>query len=108
MEFLKEYICEWVIDDKYEKAFNLWVKYYYLTELYDQGICSCRSERDGSALPANAWEYGMISRHARELYKEILDETRELEIDEDTWKAAKNAVSRYSPSEIERIYKTLK
>jgi hypothetical protein len=106
MEFKQEYISEWVEYDKYEKAVKLWVEYYYDTELYDRGICSGRSERDETAIPVNSWEHGMISRNAQTLYKASLEKARNNEIDDATWKAAKNAVAKYSPAEIEKMYDT--
>ncbi|WP_064199087.1 hypothetical protein [Brevibacillus brevis] len=107
MAFTNEYI-DWVNDKVHEKAFNLWVKYYYLTEKYDQQVCSNQSTYDGAAVPANSWEHGMIKRNAARLYREIAEEALSMDIDDHIWKLAKDEVSKYSPAEIEKLYDLIK
>ncbi|ATF13572.1 hypothetical protein A616_16780 [Brevibacillus brevis X23] len=76
MAFTNEYI-DWVNDKthkQHKQAFNLWVKYYYLTEKYDQQVCSNRSVYDGAAVPASPLEHSMINQNAARLYHEIAEE----------------------------------
>ncbi|WP_091017664.1 MULTISPECIES: hypothetical protein [Paenibacillus] len=109
MDFHREYygIITSPSQDKYEYAFIRWLEYYYQTEVYDRRVCSGYDEKTQSAIPLSTAEYIDINRNAKRLMNKIVAELRNKEIDEDTWRAARNEVARYSHVKVEDLLTVL-
>lgn len=80
-----------------------WLEYYYQTEVYDRRICSGFNDKTQSAIPLNTVEYTDISRNAKRFMNKIVADLRDKEIDEDTWRTARNEAARYSHNRIEEL-----
>lgn len=108
LEFEREYFSKWIEPDpKYELAFKSWLEYYYQTELYDRRICSGIDTKTGNAMPTSTVEYIDINRNAKRLMNGIILELRDKEIDDKTWKRARDAASKYSHCEVEKLLTSL-
>ncbi|MBE7896065.1 hypothetical protein G7L40_20805 [Paenibacillus polymyxa] len=95
---------EYFKDQKYRKSFIKWMKYYYETEMYDRSVCN-GIDKFGNAAPISGDEYKLINQNAKRLMNILVRELRDNDIDEETWKRARNMASRLSH---EQLKKTLK
>lgn len=93
-------------DERYEYAFIKWIEYYYQTEVYDRRICSGFNQKTKSAIPLSAVEYTDMNRNAKRLLNKIVTELRDKEIDEDTWRTARNEAAKYSHNKVEELLKS--
>jgi hypothetical protein len=99
-----EYLSAWFEDDhRYKYAFKKWLEYYYQTEIYDRRVCSGFNEKTRSAVPTSTVEYIDINRNAKRLMNDIVRDIRDKEIDDDTWRSARDAASRFSHQEVESL-----
>lgn len=110
--FKNEYLCKWVKNKEYQIVYDLWLTYYYLTEKYDQGVCSGRDQY-GIAYPTNTTERRMINEYERRMYKDILYRKRKWEeknntiISNEDWKAPKKTFNRMTFRGLENEYNAM-
>lgn len=104
LDFEREYLGVWFKPNpKYEFAFHKWLEYYYHTEIYDRRVCSGVDSKTGNAMPTSTVEYIDINRNAKRLMNKIVSELRDKEIDDETWRSARDAASKYSHKEVEQL-----
>lgn len=87
----------------YEYAFKKWLEYYYHTEIYDRRVCKGFNNKTQEATPTSTVEYIDINRNAKRLMNKIVSDLREKNVDDNTWRLARDAASRYSHNEVERL-----
>lgn len=98
-QFQREYLGEWIINKKYEKAYELWLHYFYYSELYDRSVCSGVDEH-GMAMPITPEERKLITTNAINLDKYIRMLKRQWELENNTmisqkdWNAPKRHLER--------------
>lgn len=107
--FAKEYLCEWIHNGNYDKAYELWVKYHYECERWDEFVCTGNRDESGFIKPINDYERSKSNFFATEKRKEIMALARHYEISQDTMRSANKEVSRLTlsglVSEYNRIFK---
>ncbi|KAA9007218.1 hypothetical protein F4V43_01655 [Paenibacillus spiritus] len=103
-QFFKEYDSVFFTPDPhYEYAFKKWLEYYYQTEVYDRRICSGFDRETGEAIPGNTVEYTEINRYAKQLMNKVVEDLRNKNVDDSTWRLARDGASRHSFEETERL-----
>jgi hypothetical protein len=102
-EYLAKYLSQFKKDSLYEKAFELWINYYYWTEKYDKSICS-RTDNKGVAVPVNSWERSLIYSNARIRMNELASKAVKLGIKQTTLDSAQHEVLRLTPEYIDYLY----
>ena len=105
--FRKEYLCEWVIDDDYKKAYELWIWYEYYCEKCDQSICNGGYDNQGFIRPSSSLEMRAINDNAWRLRNQIFEEAKKHSISDEVYKLAKKDVQRLSWDGIQKEYKRL-
>lgn len=110
-EFKKEYCSIWELSKEQQKAYKLWLFYYYHTEKHDQSICS-RKDQHGFAIPGSYNENRLVNQKARKLYNYIHIEKKIWEIENQTaiskedWESARRELLRtYTFKGLEEEYK---
>lgn len=83
----------WHTNPLYEKAYNLWAKYYYETEKYDRLVCSIINEY-GEAMPTNYSENALVQHNSKYWWEYIHKISIQEKIDKDTFKDARNTACR--------------
>ena len=69
MDFQTAYMGAFPPDDeRYQTALKVWLTYYVATEMYDRRVCSA-SMPDGTAVPTDGRERGMIGSNAEKLQR---------------------------------------
>lgn len=101
---LREYLCKWVADEKYNQAFDLWVRYFYETETYDRQICRAIHDETGDAMPVTNHERTLTNRNAIRLMKWYSLLAEQLKIDNKTWTKAKEEALRLTYKGLQELY----
>ncbi|MEK4824596.1 hypothetical protein NSS71_08555 [Niallia sp. FSL W8-0951] len=92
MDYKREYFCEWMKDEKYEKALLLWLWYDYQTETYDLSLWGIMpSKFDETMVVFNNYEAKKLSSiNAERVRREMNSIADKHEIDYETMILAKN------------------
>jgi len=67
-----------ILTEKDCRLYSLAKQYHEETEAYDQTVCRGRDKR-GVAMPVDAYEHGLINRHALAVRKRLLDENQDID-----------------------------
>ena len=106
VSFKKEYLAEWVGNDKNYEAYKLYVKYEYECEEYDRGICTIFDE-DGFAMPISIDERKLSHSNAISKLDHLQVEKKRWGISHDDWLDARKQVRRLSFQGLKDEYKRL-
>lgn len=88
------YEAQWTPDDRERKAIELAQRFHGATEAYDRLVCT-GPVRDGSIMPANHREFGLINRNARMVLDALYDEAKEHGITPvELWRAIRKTEGR--------------
>lgn len=85
--FVTEYLCQPRETEAEHRLRRLAEEYHERTERYDRCICT-GPIRDGSIMPANGHEMGMINVHAKAVMEELGEEVRCLGFTTKQWMSA--------------------
>lgn len=93
-DFAKEYLCEWIPNEIYDKAYGLWIKYHYECERFDEFVCTGGRDEYGFIKPANNNEFSTINQFAINKRSEIISLAKEYGIPYEKMKSANKDVSK--------------
>jgi hypothetical protein len=103
-KFLREYLGFPIpLTQKELLAEQLYIEYHYLTEQYDQRVCSGRTER-GIAIPASGLQRRLSGAYAKSIQKRMREKAMELEIGDEDLATAKKKAECWSQKEIDGLY----
>lgn len=105
MDFQREYLCEWIQNDEYEKAELLWLWYDYHTEVYDRGLWSQRpSKYDETMVMLESHDARRLSnQNAIKLKQYIYEVAKKFNISDRIMQDSKNDNYRYATKIQKRI-----
>lgn len=105
VEFHREMLGRWQNDPQFEKAYLLWVAYYWQTEEFDRFMCGgvLHPEFGVALLPTWGVERDACNRNARILSEWVLYKSRLMLISKDKIKVARRAASVNSHERNEEI-----
>lgn len=69
----KPSIDDFLFNQRVNIIVALTVEYHTRCEQYDRTVCRGWSDRDNCAMPVNAYERMLISKHAKEVLQELYD-----------------------------------
>jgi hypothetical protein len=93
--FRAQVMGDWKHDPLFRQAVDLWHEYYDRCERFDRSVCT-GPIRNGSILPGDARELGIIGRNARREMTRTARLAHEAGISPETWRSAQTEVLRRS------------
>jgi hypothetical protein len=90
-EFKSMMLGSFQIEPEFQKAFEIWSRYYESTEAFDRRVCHVRSPRTGNAIPIDRYQIRACSANALERHNIAKRELDEAGIARDVSERAKRA-----------------